>query len=95
MGTYKNPMICDENNLRAVSEKLRKVTRESENFIDSNTFVYFDPPYRPLNVTSSFTSYTENNFNDDNQIELVKYITSLANRGVCVVASNKELMLIA
>lgn len=96
MGAYKNPMICDENNLRAVSEKLRKVTivcgdyRASENFIDSNTFVYFDPPYRPLNVTSSFTSYTENNFNDDNQIELAKYITSLADRGICVVASNSD-----
>ena len=46
MGAYKNPMICDENNLRAVSEKLQRVTivcgdyRESADFIDENTFVY-------------------------------------------------------
>ena len=44
MGSYKNPMICDEKNLRAVSEKLQKVTivcgdyRESADFIDENTF---------------------------------------------------------
>ena len=76
MGAYKNPMICDENNLRAVSEKLQKVTivcgdyRESADFIDENTFVYFDPPYRPITDTASFTAYTENLFNDEEQIEL-------------------------
>lgn len=54
MGAYKNPMICDENNLKAVSEKLQRVTivcgdyRKSEDFIDENTFVYFDPPYLSL-----------------------------------------------
>ena len=47
MGAYKNPLICDENNLRAVSEKFQRVTivcgdyRESADFIDKNTFVYF------------------------------------------------------
>jgi DNA adenine methylase len=50
MGSYKNPMICDEDNLRAVSERLQNVTivcadyRESADFIDESTFVYFDPP---------------------------------------------------
>ena len=58
MGAYKNPMICDEENLRAVSEKLQNVTivcgdyREAADFIDDNTFVYFDPPYRPITDTS-------------------------------------------
>ena len=55
-------MICDENNLRAVSRKLKKVTivcgdyKNSADFIDENTFVYFDPPYRPITDTASFTS---------------------------------------
>ena len=48
MGAYKRPMICDQANLRAVSEKLQRVTircgdyKESADFIDDNTFVYFD-----------------------------------------------------
>lgn len=54
MGSYKNPLICDENNLRSVSEKLQKVEivcgdyKQSADFIDEHTFVYFDPPYRPI-----------------------------------------------
>lgn len=76
MGSYKNPLICDENNLREVSEKLQKVKivcgdyKKSADFIDENTFVYFDPPYRPITDTASFTAYTETLFNDDTQIEL-------------------------
>ena len=71
MGAYKNPMICDEKNLRAVSNKLQRVTivcgdyRKSADFIDENTFVYFDPPYRPITDTARFTAYTENLFNDN------------------------------
>ena len=96
MGSYKNPLICDERNLRAVSEKLQNVTivcgdyKDAADFIDDKTFVYFDPPYRPLTETSSFTSYTENCFDDAAQTELAKYIISLAQRGVHVLASNSD-----
>lgn len=96
MGSYKNPMICDENNLRAVSEKLQNVTivcgdyRESEEFIDEHTFVYFDPPYRPLTETSSFTAYTENLFNDDEQIELARFVDALDKKGAKIVVSNSD-----
>ena len=64
IGAYKNPLICDENNLMAVSEKLQKVIivcgdyKKSADFIDEKTFVYFDPPYRPITETASFTAYT-------------------------------------
>ena len=73
MGAYKNPLICDEKKLRAVSEKLQNVKivcedyKKSDDFIDENTFVYFDPPYRPLTETSNFTAYTENLFDDENK----------------------------
>ena len=43
----------------------------------TNTFVYFDPPYRPLSVTSGFTSYTKEDFNDDNQRELAEFYKEL------------------
>lgn len=96
MGSYKNPMICDEDNLRAVSEKLQNVTivcgdyRESADFIDENTFVYFDPPYRPITDTASFTAYTENLFNDEEQIELAKFVDAMHRKGAKVVISNSD-----
>jgi DNA adenine methylase len=96
MGAYKNPMICDEENLRAVSDKLQNVTivcgdyRKSTDFIDENTFVYFDPPYRPLTDTASFTAYTENLFNDEEQIELAKFVDEMNRKGAKVVISNSD-----
>ena len=96
MGAYKEPPICDEDNLLQVSRALSNVQishgdyRESQTFIDEKTFVYFDPPYRPLNATSRFTSYTENCFNDDDQCDLAQYILALADGGVHVLASNSD-----
>ena len=95
-GKYKNPLICDTENLFNISKKLRNVIMQScdyhdvENFADKNTFVYFDPPYRPLNVTSAFTSYTENQFNDDDQIELANFYKTLAHKGAKVLLSNSD-----
>ena len=96
MGSYKNPMICDEKNLRAVSGKLQKVTivrgdySESADFIDENTFVYFDPPYRPITDTASFAAYTENLFNDDAQIELAQFVDDMDKKGAKIVISNSD-----
>lgn len=96
MGSYKNPLICDESNLRAVSKKLQKVNivcgdyKNSADFIDENTFVYFDPPYRPLTETASFTAYTENLFNDEEQIELAKFVDDMSRKGAKVVVSNSD-----
>ena len=75
-GVYKNPSICNADNLRAVSKALKDVQiltgaySQTEGFIDKNTFVYIDPPYRPLTKTSAFTSYSKEGFDDDKQIEL-------------------------
>lgn len=96
MGSYKNPLICDENNLRAVSKKLQKVKivcgdyKKSADFIDENTFVYFDPPYRPITDTASFTAYTENLFNDDAQIELAQFVNDMDKKGAKIVISNSD-----
>lgn len=96
IGSYKNPLICDEKNLRAVSEKLQRVTivcgdyKKSAKFIDENTFVYFDPPYRPITNTSSFTAYTENLFNDEKQIELAKFVDEMDKKSAKIVISNSD-----
>ena len=96
MGRYKNPLICDEENLRTVSDKLQIFCflcgdyRESASFIDSNTFVYFDPPYRPITDTASFTAYTENLFNDTEQIELARFVNEIHKKGAKILVSNSD-----
>lgn len=96
MGTYKNPMICDKNNLKVVSKKLQKVTivcgdyRKSAEFIDENTFVYFDPPYRPITDTANFTAYTKNLFNDEEQIILANFVNDMHRKGAKIVVSNSD-----
>ena len=96
MGSYKKPLICDENNLRAVSQKLKNVRivcgdyRKSADFIDENTFVYFDPPYRPITDTASFTAYTETLFNDSQQIELAEFVNKLHQKGAKIAVSNSD-----
>ena len=96
MGSYKNPLICDEKNLKAVSSKLQSVSivcgdyRQSADFIDEHTFVYFDPPYRPLNQTSGFTAYTENAFEDKEQIELADFVKEIDKKGAKIVVSNSD-----
>lgn len=96
MGSYKTPMICDEANLRSVSKKLQNVTiicgdySESADFIDENTFVYLDPPYRPISDTASFTAYTENLFNDEEQIKLGKFVDKMHKKDAKIVISNSD-----
>ena len=96
MGSYKNPTICDTENLILSSDKLSDVNiiagdyTQTEEFADENTFVYFDPPYRPLSKTSGFTAYTENSFNDDEQIRLAEFIMHLSDKGAKVLASNSD-----
>ena len=95
-GKYKNPTICDSNNLRNLSKLLKNVVfaygdyKESEKLVDENTFVYFDPPYRPLSVTSGFTSYTKEDFNDEDQKELAKYYNKLNLKNAKLMLSNSN-----
>ena len=64
--------------------------QECIDFIDKDTFVYIDPPYRPLTATASFTSYSENIFGDKQQIELKEFIDDITQKGAKVIASNSD-----
>lgn len=96
VGSYKQPLICDTDNLRAISNLLCNVTikygdySECADFIDRNTFVYIDPPYRPLSETSSFTSYNKTEFGDEQQIQLSKFIECMSAKGAKILASNSD-----
>lgn len=96
MGRYKNPKILDEQNLIQTSKLLEIATikkadfSEVENDIVENSFIYFDPPYRPISKTSSFTSYSKNKFEDKEQIKLAELFQRLHNKGVKQMLSNSD-----
>lgn len=95
-GRYKNPKICDADNLRAASERLQGVEilhsdfRGVEERCKPGDFVYFDPPYVPASNTASFTAYTKNGFNLDDQAELRDLAMRLKEKGVSVLLSNSS-----
>ena len=95
-GAYSRPRICDAKNISALSEALQGVRMEAadygaaEGFIDDRTFVYFDPPYRPLTPTSSFTSYTQGEFGDEAQRELARCFARVAAKGAAALLSNSD-----
>ena len=55
-----------------------------------NSFVYFDPPYRPLNSTSGFTAYSKHKFGDEEQIKLAQLYVRLNSRGIKLMLSNSD-----
>lgn len=63
---------------------------KSKVFIDNDTFVYIDPPYRPLTQTASFTGYQTQDFNDDEQIRLANFIKEIDKKGAKVLLSNSD-----
>ena len=95
-GRYKKPEILNEDNLKDVATLLKNTKievgdfTECEKFVDNHTFVYFDPPYRPLNQTSSFTSYSKNGFYDKDQVRLFEFFKKLDEKGAKIMLSNSD-----
>lgn len=95
-GFYKNPLICNDLNLRVVSKALSRVKLIANdfsvclNYAQKNDFIYLDPPYQPISKTSSFTSYTNNSFSSKDQERLSDVIKELNNKGCRVMLSNSE-----
>jgi DNA adenine methylase len=95
-GRYTNLTICDEENLFAVSEALQGVHLRCQSFEDSirpscishGAFVYCDPPYVPLSVTSGFTAYTAEGFGESKQLALAEKANWCASNGVHIMLSN-------
>jgi DNA adenine methylase len=96
MGSYDNPLICDEDNLRKVSKSLQETGIHNEGYkqvlkrAKKGDFIYFDPPYYPVNRTSSFTSYTSSVFLEKEQEELRDTFVKLHKRGCYVMLSNSD-----
>ncbi|MBR0028672.1 MAG: DNA adenine methylase [Bacteroidales bacterium] len=95
-GKYSNPRICDADNLRACSAILQRVEilcgdfAETGRYAGPNTLFYFDPPYKPITETSSFTSYAKEGFNDAEQIRLRDFCDQISKERALFVASNSD-----
>jgi DNA adenine methylase len=95
-GKYANPTICDADNLRAFSRVLRGTEIRRCDFeaatrdVRGGDFLYYDPPYRPISRTSSFTAYTAEDFNDAEQVRLAATYRRLHGCGVLQLLSNSD-----
>ena len=95
-GRYTNPTICDEELIFADSELLQKVEILNGDFshtaahIQGYTFFYLDPPYRPLDATSSFNSYVKESFDDNEQIRLKEFFSAVSAEGCHAILSNSD-----
>lgn len=95
-GKYKKPLICDKENLRLCSQLLQKVEINFGSYeqvlekADANTFLYFDPPYRPLLENNSFVSYDKAGFDDIDQIKLSQNYRNLDKQNCLLMLSNSD-----
>ena len=96
IGSYKRPMICDKENILAVSKALQKVEiicgdfEQTIHYTKENTLFYFDPPYKPLSETSNFNAYAKDNFDDSEQIRLRDFCHKLNNLNHYWILSNSD-----
>ncbi|MGN0091588.1 MAG: DNA adenine methylase [Alistipes sp.] len=95
-GKYKNPLICDSPAILQDSQLLQEVEilcgdfAETLKFAGDNTLFYFDPPYKPLSSTSSFTAYTKENFDDAEQLRLRDFVAKISKAGSDFILSNSD-----
>jgi DNA adenine methylase len=100
IGDYKNPKICDAENLRAVSKALVRTKVEQASFTavlkhaKPGDFVYFDPPYHPISKSASFTAYHAEDFGEKEQTQLAEVFRALDQKEVHVMLSNSMTPLI-
>lgn len=95
MGSYKNPSVLIEDELREISELLKTVKikllpfEDVLNYVNKGDFVYFDPPYYPLKK-GSFTTYTKENFLEVEQQKLADLFKKIDKLGGQVMLSNSD-----
>jgi len=100
IGSYKNPLVCPEEDLKEISKLLKNVKiingdfEECLKYASKNSFIYFDPPYYPLKDKASFTTYTKGNFLEKEQKQLKEVFGKLDKKGCKVMLSNSDTDLI-
>lgn len=96
MGDYKNRDIVQEDKLNAITELIKNTAVEVRTFEEvlkhakKGDFVYFDPPYYPLENKKSFTTYTKGKFLEKEQEKLAEVFRKLDKKGCKVMLSNSD-----
>lgn len=96
IGSYKNPAILNEKALRQASKTLKGISIKTCDFEEGvkktkkGDFIYLDPPYYPLKASSSFTTYTKENFGKKEHERLAKTFKKLDKKGCHVMLSNSD-----
>jgi len=95
-GKYKNPKICDVDNIRAASHHLsnaeiiladyKAVLQKAER----GDFVFLDPPYLPISESADFKRYTKEQFYEEDHEELAEEAKRLQSIGCHVVLTNSN-----
>lgn len=96
-GSYANPTICDETNLRQASMALqgkpiicgdyKDVLRDHA---EKGDFVFLDPPYLPVSEYSDFKRYTKEQFYEEDHQDLADEVKRLCDLGCHVVLTNSN-----
>ncbi|MBW9219251.1 DNA adenine methylase [Anoxybacillus ayderensis] len=96
-GKYKNPKICDEENLRATSLLLQNTVIVEGDYKDvlkdhakPGDFIFLDPPYLPVGKYSDFKRYTKEQFYEEDHIELAQEVDRLHELGCYVILTNSN-----
>lgn len=100
---YANPGIFIEEQIYAISKLLNKKNKNGhfvvtilnksyeqlDEYIDEESFVYLDPPYRPI-TKNGFNSYDKSGFNDDSQTKLSQFYKNMSNKHAQLMLSNSD-----
>jgi DNA adenine methylase len=98
IGRYRNPAVCDRNQLynasaalnssdaRIVASDYRQALKKAR----QGDFVYLDPPFNPLSKTANFVYYTRSGFGEQDQVALARVFWELDGRGCRVLLSNSD-----
>lgn len=95
-GYKEPPSLPSKKALQNVSMALSNVKlihsdyKKAVNNAKKGDFIYFDPPYLPLNSTSNFTHYTKDRFSKQDHIELALLAKKLTLKGCYVLISNSD-----
>lgn len=102
-GKYKAPGIFVEEQLYDISRLLSKKNKQGDfivtilnesyekldQYINENSFVYLDPPYRPI-TKNGFSTYDKSGFNDNCQKKLAEFYTDMSRKGAKLMLSNSD-----
>lgn len=102
-GKTENPGFYVRTKLLEISEMLNLKNSNNENivkilneeyfnltdYIDNSTFIYFDPPYRPI-TKGGFNDYIKGGFNDENQIQLANFCKEINRQNCKFLLSNSD-----